>query len=362
MKRALLPRMLALLLVIALGSWYILVDVLHYRIGEDPFDVTLQLPRAGGIYTSADVTYRGVGVGTVTDVQVQPAGVAVTLELEHGTRIPADVAASVRQLSAIGEQYVDLVPGSSGGPVLEAGSVIPASRATVPVPIGAALTDLGDLLDSLDEQDLTTVQAFLTSGFRDTGPDLRNLVVTGQELTRALQAAQPQTTALILDGAPVLTTLDATSPQFAQYTRSLDELSAQFKASDADLRALIATGGPATGQLADLLAKTREDIAGTVAGLGSGSAAVLQYQPQVDALFQLLPVVALDLRDITAGGTVRSSLTLNGGRTVCSYLVPSQVPLPGESTSTVDLDNSCGRIAPDLLQRGASTAPRPPAP
>ena len=359
MKRALLPRLLALAVVILLGGYYIVVNVLHVSIGNAPFDVTLQLPRAGGIYTSADVTYRGVGVGTVTRIQVQPQGVAVTLRLDHGTRIPTDVAANVRQLSAIGEQYVDLVPASSSGPVLRAGSVIPADRATVPVPIGTALNSLGALLDSLNEQDLTTVQKFLTTGFSGTGPDLRTLITSSQQLTQALAAAQPQTAALIQDGTPVLTTLNDTNPQFAQYTRSLNELTAQFAASDADLRALIAKGGPATGQLADLLAKTRTDIAGTIAGLGSGSAAVLQYQPQVAELFAMLPVVALDLRDVTAGGTVHGSIALNGGSTVCTYLVPSAVPLPDQRTTAVDLDNGCARTAGDLLQRGAATAPGP---
>lgn len=358
MKRALLPRLLALLVVILVGGYYILVSVLNFSIGKAPFDVTLQLPRAGGIYTSADVTYRGVGVGTVTGIDVQADGVAVTLQLDHGTRIPTDVDASVRQLSAIGEQYVDLVPASSGGPVLTAGSVIPADRATVPLPIGTALNSLGSLLDSLNEQDVATVQKFLTTGFSGTGPALRTLITSSQQLTQALAAAQPQTAALILDGTPVLTTLNDTNQQFADYTRNLNELTAQFKASDADLRALIAKGGPATAQLAALLARTRADIAGTVAGLGSGSEAVLQNQPQVQEMFRMLPIVALDLRDVTRGDTVRGSIALNGGRTVCSYLVPSAVPLPDERTTAVDLDNSCGRTAPDLLQRGAPAATR----
>lgn len=359
MKVSLLPRMLALLAVVLLGSYYIVVQVLHFSIGNAPFDVTLQLPRAGGIYTSADVTYRGVGVGSVTRIDVQPQGVAVTLELDHGTRIPRDVDAQVKQLSAIGEQYVDLVPASADGGVLKAGSVIPADRATVPIPIGTALNSLGTLLDSLDEQDVTTVQKFLTTGFGGTGTDLRNLITSSQGLTQALSAAQPQTQALILDGTPVLETLGATNPQLAQYTGNLEELTAQFKASDADLRALISKGGPATAQLADLLTKTRTDIAGTIAGFGSGSAEVLRYQGQVQAMFQMLPVVALDLRDVTADGKVRGSIALNGGKEVCSYLVPSAVPLPDQRTGTVDLDNDCARTGADLLQRGAAAAPGP---
>lgn len=359
MKRALLPRILALLVVSVIGLYYIVFNVLHFTIGNGPFDVTLKLSRAGGIYTSADVTYRGVGVGTVTAIKVQPQGVAVTLQLKHGTKIPTDVDASIHQLSAIGEQYVDLVPASDSGSVLRQGSVIPADRATVPIPIGTALNSLGGLLDSLDEQDLTTVQKFLTTGFSGTGPDLRNLIVSSQSLTQSLSAALPQTQALITNGTPVLTTLGQTDAQFGQYTRSLDELTAQFKASDADLQALLAKGGPATAQLADLLATTRTDLAGTITGFGSGSEEVLRYQPQVQAMFQLLPVVALDLRDVTAGNTLHGSIALNGGKSVCSYLVPSATPLPNQTTSTAALGNGCASSGGDLLQHGASAAPGP---
>ena len=360
MKASLLPRMLALLAVVLIGGYYIIFQVLHVSIGNSPFDVRLQLPRAGGLYTGADVTYRGVGVGTVVGIDVEPQGVQVTLRLDHGTRIPTDVDANVRQLSAIGEQYVDLVPASSGGRVLAAGSVIPADRATVPIPIGTALNSLGALLDSLNSKDVTTVQQFLTTGFSGTGPDLRNLIASSTTLTQALAAAQPQTQALILDGTPVLTTLGETDQQFAQWTRSLNELTGQFKASDADLRALIAKGGPATAQLAALLDKTRTDIAGTIAGLGSGSQEVLNYQGQVQAMFAMLPVVAQDLRDVTAGGKIRGAIALNAnGAPVCSYLVPSAQPLPSQRTATADLDNGCARSAPGLLQRGADAAPGP---
>lgn len=365
MKRNLVPRILALGLVVLLGGYYILVNVLQLRIGDDPIDVRVELSRAGGIYTNADVTYRGVSVGTVTAVDVEPQGVSVNLRLEDGTRIPSDVDASIRQLSAIGEQYVELVPASDGGPLLRDGSVIPADRATVPVPIGDALNNLGGLLDSLPEDDLATVRSFLVTGFRDTGPDLRTLISSSQTLTRALSAAQPQTERLIVDGLPVLGALDASGPDFAAYTRNLNELSAQFAASDADLRALIAQGGPATGQLTGLLADIRDDLAGTIDGFAAGSEEVLRYQPQVQEIFRLLPIVALDLRDITAGGTLRNELLVNVGQNVCTYLGADQLPVPDQTTAEVDTDNRCGRgFVPDLLQRGADPvpSPRPTAP
>ena len=355
--RSLLPRLIALGLVILLGGYYIVVNVLHLSPGNSPFEVAVQMPRAGGLYEQATVTYNGVDIGTIKRIEVQPQGVRVRLAIDDDARIPQDVDANVRQLSAVGEQYVDLVPRSAGGPLLRGGSVIGEDRAHVPVAIGAALNDLGNLLDSIDEKNLETVRSFLTTGFTGTGPDLRNLIVNGQKLTRALQAAQPQTVRLIVDGNPTLKTLKASNKDVGAYLKNLNALSAQLKASDADLRRLLSEGAPATEQLADLLAQTREDIAGTLTGFGAGSEAVLQYEPQVQRIFQMLPVVALDLRDITTGGNLRSTLAINTENTVCTYLGASAIPLPTQPTSGVDLDNRCTRTAPDLLQRGADRAP-----
>lgn len=356
MTRSLLPRLIALVVVIVLGTYYVVSDVLHYSFGRGPYSVTLRLPRGGGIYTSADVTYRGVGIGRVSAVDVRPDGVDVTLHLDHDSRVPSDVDADVRQLSAIGEQYVDLVPRTATGQ-LRQGSVIPADRAHLPVPIGAALSSLGSLLDSLPSQDVATVESFLTTGFTGTDQDLRSLIVNSETLVKALAAAQPQTAALITNGTPVLQTFQSTAPQLQEWAADLNQLSATIASSDSDLQALLAKGGPSTDQLAGLLAKTRTDIAGTISGFGSSAAAFLAHQPQAQAMFEMLPVVAVDLRDITAGGTVRSTLTVNGGRTVCSYLPAGAFPLPTQRTTAVDMDNGCARSAADLLQRGAATAP-----
>ena len=360
--RGLLPRLLALAVVVLLGGYFILAQVLHLNLGGGPFDVTLKLARAGGLYENATVTYNGVDVGSVKSIDVEPDGISVALAIDDDARIPSDVDASIRQLSAVGEQYVDLVPASNSPEVLRAGSVIPVTRTTVPVAIGTALDDLGNLLDSLDTKNLDTVQSFLTSGFIGTGPDLRNLITNSQKLTRALQAAQPQTIRLIDDGTPVLKTLKASNKDFAAYTRNLNSLTAQLKGADQDLRRLLSEGPVATGKLADLLVQTREDIAGTLSGFASGSEEVLRYEPQVRKTFQLLPLVALDLRDVSSGGTLRSTLAINTESPVCTYIGAAQIALPTQKTSGVALDRSCSRRAADLLQRGADRAHGPQSP
>lgn len=109
--------------------------------GAGPYPVTLQLADSGGIFTGAEVTYRGVGVGRVGPLRLTSQGVDTQLEIRpDAPPIPADLDAVVSNLSVIGEQFVDLRPVRGDGPTLHAGLVIPPSRTSTPVPIGSSST------------------------------------------------------------------------------------------------------------------------------------------------------------------------------------------------------------------------------
>lgn len=56
------------------------------------------------------MTYRGVAVGRVESVGLNPNGVTAAMRLNSGTAIPSNVTATVKSVSAVGEQYIDLVP------------------------------------------------------------------------------------------------------------------------------------------------------------------------------------------------------------------------------------------------------------
>ena len=93
-------------------------------LGVGRITVKLELPAAGGLYRFGNVTYRGVQIGKVTDVKLTENGAEATLSLDTSPKIPADLQAEVRSVSAVGEQYVDLRPRTDSGPYLQDGSVI----------------------------------------------------------------------------------------------------------------------------------------------------------------------------------------------------------------------------------------------
>ena len=97
------------------------------------YTVQMELANAGGIFPQADVTYRGVSVGRVGAVRLTSTGVEADLNISNSAPpIPADLQASVADLSAVGEQYVNLRPATSSGPVPHRGQRDPAPRHHAP--------------------------------------------------------------------------------------------------------------------------------------------------------------------------------------------------------------------------------------
>src|SRR5580704_6756295 len=349
MKQNLLPRMIALAVVIVVGIYYIAFDVMQYHITSQPFPVTVLMPSAGGLYSGADVTYRGVQVGTVTALHLGARQVGVRVAIDAGQRIPDNGPARVKELSALGEQFLDLEPTRGGGPVLRAGSVIPAHRVILPTPIGTSLVDLNTLFRSINLKDFHTDENFLASAFVGTGPGLRSIIVNGQRLFDALVAAQPETVNLVIDGQSDLKTLQATDGDLATFSRGLASLTQQLRNSNRDISGLIHNSQAAEAQLNPFLAKDSAAIAALVFNLGTDAAATAQNQPDLRAVFELLPVVSGELASVVGGGQVHGQLEFNTADPVCAYIPGSQMPGPTQAVTTSPLTNTCTSTASGML-------------
>ena len=99
----------------------------------------------GGIYENANVTYRGVTVGRVEGVGLTNDGVVAHMRLNSGTPVPDNVTATVKSVSAVGEQYIDLVPPENPSPAkLRNGANIGQDRTAIGQDICRAARRVGE--------------------------------------------------------------------------------------------------------------------------------------------------------------------------------------------------------------------------
>ncbi|HEX3004030.1 MAG TPA: MCE family protein, partial [Angustibacter sp.] len=223
---------IALVAVSVLSANYV---GLFDKVAGGRYVVTADFGDSGGIFSGAEVTYRGVTIGKVDRLRLTDGGVLVDLRLDRGTQVPRDTLAVVENRSAVGEQYVDLQPRSSQGPYLTAGSRIARADTRTPTRIDTVLLDVDRLVRSVDKNDLSTTVEELGKTFAGGGTDLQRLIDAGDALTQSATEALPETTRLIQDGRTVLATQKASGSDIRSFSADLADLSSQLRGSDADL-------------------------------------------------------------------------------------------------------------------------------
>lgn len=293
----------AVLTVIGLLVMSLVYVRLPALFGIGRYTVTVELQSTGGLYPHSNVTYRGNTVGTVTKVALSPSGVEATLSIDSDVDIPADVDAAVRSVSAVGEQYVDLVP-QSGGRTTDAyladGDVVPVDRTTVPQEVGALLDQADVLLASIGDTRLQTVVDEAFDAFNGSGPELQHLIDSTRLFVQEASANSVQTRQLIDEIGPLLDTQVVTSDAIRSWTRDMVTFTDRLRESDPDLRTLLETGPAAAVEAETLLQELKPTLPLLLANLVSVGEVGVIYNAGIEQILVLYPPMTTAL--ITAAG------------------------------------------------------------
>ena len=312
-------------------------------LGIGRITVTMQLPAAGGLYKFSNVTYRGVQVGKVTDVKLTGNGAEATLTLDTSPKIPADLQADVRSVSAVGEQYVDLRPRTDSGPYLENGSVIVKENTSIPQAIGPVLDQLNSLVGSIPKDRISDLLDETFTAFNGAGPDFQSLVDSASKLTKDANSVSDQTKALIDDSGPLLESQAETTDAIRTWARSLSGVTQQLAQNDPQIRAILQQGPGFAQEVSGLLNQVKPTLPIMLANLTTLGQVLVTYNPGIEQLLVILPaalsmeqafgipknnVNGLPLGDFTLTVTDPPACTVG-------YLPPSQWRSP-EDESIID--------------------------
>ncbi len=144
-------------------------------------------------------------VGRVESVHLTDSGVVASLSLRSGIDIPSDLRAEVHSQSAIGEQYVELLPRSSSARPLRDGDVIALQDTSVPRDINTLLDSLKTGLQAVPRANLRTVVDESYAAVGGLGPELTKIVQGGTDLSIEARENLDPLLALLDNAKPVLT-------------------------------------------------------------------------------------------------------------------------------------------------------------
>lgn len=218
------------------------------------YAVKVHLAESGGLFERGEVTYRGYTVGRVKDLEFRTDGVVATLAIDDRWKIPTDLVAEVHNRSAVGEQYVDLVPHTEKGPFLADGSVIEERATTTPIEDQELILATDRLLRSIDTGSLATVVEESATAFSGAGDDLGRLLANSTTILEAADEALPETIALLGSGRTVLATQRSQALAISTLLQDLADVSGVLAAQDDAVATILRDGTVAAGEL-DALAE-----------------------------------------------------------------------------------------------------------
>ena len=264
--------------------------------GVGRYSVTVELPRAAGLYPGGNVTYRGTEVGRIDQVKLTESGVAAVLSLRSDIAIPSDLEAQVHSVSSVGEQYMALLPGNGASASLKNGDVIPVSRTSVPPDINGVVETLNTGLQAIPRENLRTVVDESYTAVGGLGPELARLV---QGSTRVVSDARKNIdaiTALVDQSAPVLDSQVDTADAISAWSAHLATVTDELRAHDDDMSDVLAKGGPAIDEARQLFERLQPTVPILMANLVSLGDVAVAYQPNIEQILVLLPQGTAELQ------------------------------------------------------------------
>ena len=338
---------------------------------DDAYTVVAHFADSGGAFAGAEVSYRGVRVGQVSEMVLTQEGVDIHLDIDNGQdEIPADSIAVVGNRSALGEQYVELQPQTDKGPYLVEDSEIATDRTRTPIQTDTLLTNLSETVRSVDEDDLQTVTTEFGAAFGGAGADLQTIIDSGNEFLNAADDNFEITTKLIKDANVVLRGQVDSESSIRAFAKDLSIFSTSLVASDKDLRAVIDNGSATANQLRRFLEDNEVDLASLINNLVTTGEVVVSRLDGVEQLLVLYPYV------VEAGYTVVSKTPATGNYDAHFGLVLTTEPhvcqrgyegtdrrLPQNGDNrAMNVNAGCTEPASESNARGSQHAPRAAAP
>lgn len=290
---------IAFIAIVTVGVGYVGLPAMLFGIGY--YTVTLELRESGNLYPTANVTYRGTDVGKVESIGLTPQGVWAKLRLDSGVKIPSNLDAEVHSQTAVGEQYVALLPRDGGSAPLHDGDVISADRTTVPPNLNALLDATNRGLQAIPNDNVRTVIDESFVAFGGLGPEFSRFVNSSTRLAIDARKNIGDLQGLIDGAAPVLESQSETSGDIQSWSAHLATVTDELRDHDGELSNLLRQAGPVADQARQLIDRVNPTLPLLLANLVSVGQVALTYQDSIEQLLVLMPIGVADVQGTMMG-------------------------------------------------------------
>lgn len=350
-------RMAEILLAVILVGGAVLVGrlILAGPLFVNPVTIHVELPEVAGLHPHSDVSYRGQHVGTVTAVDLTSRGVRATLTLEGDIPIPRDSAFKIANLSAVGEQYIDIRPRTAGQPYLVEGDTVRLSGSALPTPTWQVLGDAQHLLRRVDTDDLHTIAQEVTTLFGQGDVNLAALATELENTIDMLERLSPRTLALVSDAERPLETMNDLAPDIRSLLKNSRELTDDLADSNETIDSLLKEGATLVPVVVDDFDSVTPALVKMLDDGTPVAAMARKHLPGLLHWYEWGPPQLVAMADGTRDNSGHVILVITAADN-CRY---GKEYSPYQKDVPLLVDAECTSDDPDVQQRGAQNVPRP---
>jgi phospholipid/cholesterol/gamma-HCH transport system substrate-binding protein len=260
---------------------------------------TVRTKFAGGIEPGSPVRYAGMKVGRVEQLafdKEDTTRAVVTVTVDTQTPVRTDSTAKITSLGMLGENYVEVAPGSPQAALLPSGSEIPAKEST----------QWGELVDSFGG---TTDEAQAT--IKELRPKMREALdnindLTNEENRRRVRASLQKMDQILTDAKPRLKTILA---NFDSSSAKIDKFMDDIKETRKNLDTVLANWNNLAkdddAEVQRTLRDLRKALARAETTMEEFRRLLVANRDQLDNTIENIEVTTENLREIT--DTVKQS-------------------------------------------------------
>jgi phospholipid/cholesterol/gamma-HCH transport system substrate-binding protein len=351
---------LTIIALVVLGWYYLRLPSVA---GIGQYKLYADLPRSGGLYSTANVTYLGTQIGKVTEVVPTERGARATMSIDSDIKIPADATANVHSVSAIGEQYLDLVSTSdTHGKYLSPGTTI--TNSTVPSEVGPALDAANNGLAVLPKEKIDSLLTETSQAVGGLGPALQRLVDSTTAIASDFKDNLGPVDDVINNSTPILESQVDSGDAISRWAANLNTITSQTAEQDQALRSTLQQAAPTADQLNAVFGDVRDALPQTLANLAIVTDLLKRYHAGLEQALVILPqgaTVAQAATVFPGEGLLHVGLSL-GQPPPCltGFLPASEWRAPADTTTKPLPDGLYCKIPKDTpanVVRGARNYP-----
>lgn len=270
--------------------------------GEDPDDLVVSADFADttGVYVGNDVTYLGVKVGEIVEVQPRGTTMRVVMHLAPGTRVPRDAGAEILQGSLVTDRFVELGPAWDGGPTLASGAHIDVRHTRSPATVDEIAKAIDDLVLALDAglgkgrggAGLGDLLSTTAGALKGNGTHLRRALAESRDALAVVTSKDADLTAVSKDLVRLVTELSRRDRSIRDFTTATADTTGVLADQRQELVATLGSLDRLTRLTTDFLEQNGDVLGADLAGLADVVDVVRTHQDSLAEAFDVMPTMA----------------------------------------------------------------------